>query len=113
VFGSTDAVQSVSVMEGDSVTLNPELTDIQRDEEILWMFNNSRIAKIKKNPTYDNDERFKDRLKLDQTGSLTISDIRTTNSGLYKLNTIIENKEFIKEFRVTVNGEHYMCFLLF
>ncbi|CAM4659185.1 unnamed protein product [Leuciscus chuanchicus] len=105
VFGDRDAVKSVSVMEGDSVTLNPDLTDIQRDEQIEWRFENIRIATvIMNNPKYyDNDERFRDRLKLDQTGSLTISDIRTTDSGLYKLSTIIRSKEFIKRFKVTVN----------
>ncbi|XDV23349.1 hypothetical protein PO909_027949, partial [Leuciscus waleckii] len=49
VFGDTDAVKSVSVMEGDSVTLNPDLTDIQRDEEIVWRFGNGRIAKVIRN----------------------------------------------------------------
>ncbi|XDV23353.1 hypothetical protein PO909_027952 [Leuciscus waleckii] len=91
-------------MEGDSVTLNPDLTDIQRDEQIQWRFGNIRIAKVIMNIIrYDNDERFRDRLKLDQTGSLTISDIRTTDSGLYQLRTIIRNKEFIKRFNVTVD----------
>ncbi|KAL0161074.1 hypothetical protein M9458_044799, partial [Cirrhinus mrigala] len=34
----------------------------------------------------DADERFKGRLKLDETtGSLIINDIRTTDAGLYKL----------------------------
>jgi len=105
VFGSTDEVQSVPVMEGDCVTLNSELTDTQIVENIVWRFNNSRIATGIKNIQYDNDERFKDRLKLDQTGSLTISDIRTTDCGLYKLRTFISNEEFIRKFNVTVNGE--------
>ncbi|KAK7126561.1 hypothetical protein R3I94_017905 [Phoxinus phoxinus] len=92
-------------MEGESVTLNPELTDIQRDEEIEWRFGDSRIARVIMNiPRYDDDEIFRDRLKLDQTGSLTISDIRTTDSGLYKLRTIIGNKEIIKRFNVTVDA---------
>ena len=46
MFGYTDAVKSVSVMEGDSVTLNPDLTDIQRDDEIQWRSENIRITKI-------------------------------------------------------------------
>ncbi|KAG1928760.1 hypothetical protein F2P79_023417 [Pimephales promelas] len=90
-------------MEGDCVTLNSELTDTQIVENIVWRFNNSRIATGIKNIQYDNDERFKDRLKLDQTGSLTISDIRTTDCGLYKLRIFISNEEFIRKFNVTVN----------
>ncbi|KAI2645464.1 CD48 antigen [Labeo rohita] len=105
VFG-VDEVKPVSVMERDSVILNPELTDIESDEEIEWRFENIRIAKVNKGiPTYDNDRRFKDRLKLDQTGLLAIINTRTTDSGLYQLSTFIRNKELIKRFSVTVNGE--------
>ncbi|KAL0160925.1 hypothetical protein M9458_044650, partial [Cirrhinus mrigala] len=54
VFG-VDEVKPVSVMERDSVILNPELTDIESDEEIEWRFENIRIAKVNKGiPTYDN-----------------------------------------------------------
>ncbi|KAL0161513.1 hypothetical protein M9458_045238, partial [Cirrhinus mrigala] len=71
-------VKSVSVIEGDSVTLNTDLTEMQRYDEIQKTGNVS---------TYDGpDGRFKDRLKLDhQIESLTITNIRTTDSGLYKL----------------------------
>ncbi len=34
----TDEVKSVSVLEGDSVTLRTDITGIQRDDEILWKF---------------------------------------------------------------------------
>ncbi len=34
----TDEVKSVSVLEGDNVTLRTGLTGIQRDDEILWKF---------------------------------------------------------------------------
>jgi len=79
VFG-VDAVKSVSVTEGESVTLNTD-TEIQADELILWStgHNNSLIAKIK-GYNYKTDflERFRDRLKLDnQTGSLTIPEPQT------------------------------------
>ncbi|XP_048035747.1 SLAM family member 5-like isoform X2 [Megalobrama amblycephala] len=89
VFGD-----SVSVMEGDSVTLYTDLTEIHEDEDILWKYGaeNSLIAQISRADqifsTYDDvlDGRFRDRLKLDdQTGSLTITNITTEHAGVYKL----------------------------
>ncbi|XDV23683.1 hypothetical protein PO909_028186, partial [Leuciscus waleckii] len=88
VFGD-----SVSVMEGNSVTLNTDNTEIREDEDIRWTFGdeNSLLAKIKKKKqivsTYNStDERFRDRLKLDdQTGSLTIMNTTTEHTGVYKL----------------------------
>ncbi|XP_026054378.1 uncharacterized protein LOC113040254 [Carassius auratus] len=86
VFG-VDSVKSVSVTEGESVSLN--LTEIQRDKEITWKFNTIMIAKTygkdSKSRFYEGsaDGRFRDRLKLDQTGSLIITNTRTTDSGEY------------------------------
>uniref|UniRef100_A0A8C1T2H4 Ig-like domain-containing protein n=1 Tax=Cyprinus carpio TaxID=7962 RepID=A0A8C1T2H4_CYPCA len=94
----------VSVLEGDSVTLNTDLTEILDNNDILWKFGaeNSLIAQInRKNQitfTYDDvhDERFRDRLKVDhQTGSLTITNITTKHAGLYTLNIIgVKSKPF-------------------
>uniref|UniRef100_A0A8C2HDR7 Ig-like domain-containing protein n=1 Tax=Cyprinus carpio TaxID=7962 RepID=A0A8C2HDR7_CYPCA len=97
------------VMEGDSVTLNTDLTEIREDDDILWKFGaeKSQIAKIKKNKqifsTYDGpDGRFRDRLKLDnQTGSLTITNITTQHTGLYELE-ITGAKKASKTFSVSV-----------
>ncbi|XP_016344350.1 SLAM family member 9-like [Sinocyclocheilus anshuiensis] len=88
VFG-----ESVSVMEGDSVTLHTDLTEIHEDDQIVWTFEaeNSLIAEINRaagifNTSDGPDERFRDRLKLDlQTGSLTITNTTTQHAGLYKL----------------------------
>ncbi|XDV24080.1 hypothetical protein PO909_028353, partial [Leuciscus waleckii] len=81
-------------MEGDSVTLNTDVTEIHEDEDILWKYGaeNSLIAQISRaagiSSTSDDvpDGRFRDRLKLDdQTGSLTITNTRTEHAGVYKL----------------------------
>ncbi|XP_058618090.1 uncharacterized protein LOC131531390 isoform X2 [Onychostoma macrolepis] len=105
-----DAVKakSVSVIAGDSVTLNTDVTVLQADVLITWTFGNpeTQIAEIYKkavslSPSDVLDGRFRDRLKLDQTGSLTITDTRTTDSGLYKVN-IKGNTETTYRFNVTV-----------
>ncbi|XDV24033.1 hypothetical protein PO909_028328 [Leuciscus waleckii] len=97
-------------MEGDSVTLNSDLTEIHEDDDILWKYGaeNSSIAKISKenriSSTYDDvpDGRFRDRLKLDdQTGSLTITNTRTEHAGDYQL-VIRGAKLTSKTFSVSV-----------
>ncbi|XP_042568286.1 natural killer cell receptor 2B4-like isoform X1 [Cyprinus carpio] len=108
VFG--DEVKSVSVMEGDSVTLNTNDTDIQKNDRILWKFghNNFLITQINrknnKSTFYDDiaDGRFRDRLQLDhQTGSLTITNTTITDSGLYKVTSTSTQKLF-NTFSLTV-----------
>ncbi len=105
----TDAVKTISVMEGDSVALNPDVTEVQKYMLIQWMFESTRIAELNRltqtSSTYDSaDGRFRDRLKLDQTGSLTITNTRTTDSGLYQLTLVSEETKY-KIFNVTVYGE--------
>ncbi|XP_077083183.1 SLAM family member 9-like [Siphateles boraxobius] len=107
VFGD-----SVSVMEGDSVTLNTDVTEIHENEDIIWTFGAgmSIIAGIRRQnqifPTSDiTDGRFRDRLKLDhQTGSLTIINTTTEHTGVYKL-LISGAKTSSKSFSVSV----YAC----
>uniref|UniRef100_A0A8C2GYB2 Ig-like domain-containing protein n=1 Tax=Cyprinus carpio TaxID=7962 RepID=A0A8C2GYB2_CYPCA len=107
VFG-VDAVKSESVMEGESVTLNPDVNTIN---EIQWSFihNNNKILialinrQTKKRTFYEDalGGRFRDRLKLDQTGSLTIRDTRTTDSGLYEVTSTSTEKP-LNTFNLTV-----------
>uniref|UniRef100_A0A8C2IYL5 Ig-like domain-containing protein n=1 Tax=Cyprinus carpio TaxID=7962 RepID=A0A8C2IYL5_CYPCA len=104
VFG-----ESVSVMEGDSVTLKTNVTEVQQADDIEWKFgsNNFYIARIKKQQQifstfYVPDGRFRDRLKLDnKTGSLTITNITTQHAGLYKVD-ISGVKLSSKTFNVSV-----------
>ncbi len=81
------------MMEGDPVTLHISDTDIKKDDQMLWKFGQHGILIAQINRENNNsrfysdnaDGRFRDRLKLDQTGSLTITNTRTTDSGLYKV----------------------------
>ncbi|XP_016362921.1 uncharacterized protein LOC107704499 [Sinocyclocheilus anshuiensis] len=100
----------ISVKKGDSVTLNSDLTEMMNDDLIQWTYMNENafIAGIYK-PTnsitvYDDalNGRFRDRLKLDnQTGSLTITNIRTEHAGSYLL-LIIGPNQSLKAFSVSV-----------
>ncbi len=111
VFADSDAVKSVSVMEGDSVSLQTN-TELQTHDEIIWTFGllGTRIADIDTRhiifSTFDVfDGRFRDRLKLDhQTGSLTITNTRTTDSGLYQI-FISGRRKITYRLGVTVSGE--------
>ncbi|CAM4661358.1 unnamed protein product [Leuciscus chuanchicus] len=85
-------LKSVSVKEGDSVSLNSPLTEMKDDDVIQWKFKNTLIAEINKRAdriaVYDDvlDGRFRDRLKLDnQTGSLTITNTIFRDTDNYEL----------------------------
>uniref|UniRef100_A0A9J8C0V6 Immunoglobulin domain-containing protein n=1 Tax=Cyprinus carpio carpio TaxID=630221 RepID=A0A9J8C0V6_CYPCA len=114
-FVPVDDVKSVSVLVGDSVTLQTGLTDIQRDAVIQWRFDHQKspVAEINRTAgifnTYDGaDGRFRDRLQLDhQTGSLIIKNMRITHSGLYEADIIrTSSKHTIhKTFNVTVSDD--------
>ncbi|KAK2906714.1 hypothetical protein Q8A67_005699 [Cirrhinus molitorella] len=110
MFGVDADEVSVSVMVGDSVTLHTDFTETPRESKIIWKFNNQIIAKMNGanggNPsTYDGPGAvFKDRLKLDkQTGSLTITNIRSEHVGHYSVD-IKSTDAKLKTFQVTVHG---------
>ncbi|XP_050961080.1 uncharacterized protein LOC127162329 [Labeo rohita] len=101
----------VSMKEGDSVTLNTDVTINQQD--IKWYFNSTRIAQISGDLSYicvdvqcnKDTERFRDRLKLNhQTGSLTITNTRTTDSGLYEVKIINNSSISEKTFNLDVSA---------
>ncbi|XP_056109103.1 uncharacterized protein LOC130086901 isoform X5 [Rhinichthys klamathensis goyatoka] len=112
VFGVGSDEVSVSVMEGDSVTLYTGVKTNQQ-EDIKWYFKDIRIAQINGdlNKTCtdvqcnEGTERFRGRLKLDhQTGSLTIRNINTIDSGLYELKIISSSSISGNIFNVSVHG---------
>ncbi|KAK7126527.1 hypothetical protein R3I94_017877 [Phoxinus phoxinus] len=98
-------------MEGDSVTLHTGVKTNQQDD-IRWYFNYTRIAQITGDRSKictdvqcnEGTENFRDRLKLDhQTGSLTITNIKTTDTGVYQLK-ITSSRIRENIFNVTVYG---------
>ncbi len=112
----TDEEKTVSVKEGDSVTLKTA-AEIRRDDQILWTFGpqETLIAEIKSETreitTFDGaDGRFRDKLKLDKTGSLTITNITTEHIGVYKLQTISSRGTSYQRFIVTVRREYLRSF---
>ncbi len=116
MFADPVTVESVSVLEGDSVTLNSGFTEMMGDDLIRWRFGseNTLIAQINvmvgRIIVYDDvlDERFRDRLELDdQTGSLIITNTRTEHTGLYKL----QSNRVSKSFSLSVYGEINIVFI--
>ncbi|XP_051978019.1 uncharacterized protein LOC127639809 [Xyrauchen texanus] len=107
VFSAETDEVMMSVMEGDSVTLQIDVTQIHGNETLLWTFNGQSdfIAKIDReyneiSVAGNDDGRFRNRLKVDQIGSLNITNIRTEDSGPYSLVNIRGSS--YKNFRVTV-----------
>uniref|UniRef100_A0A8B9JTJ8 Si:dkey-102c8.2 n=1 Tax=Astyanax mexicanus TaxID=7994 RepID=A0A8B9JTJ8_ASTMX len=98
-----DEEETVEASEGETVTLKTDWTEIKRDDIILWTFGTegTRIARLLNNEIFI-DETFRDRLQLNSlTGSLIISNIRTTDTGLYKVQFSSEYTSN-KHFSVTV-----------
>ncbi|XP_026118047.1 uncharacterized protein LOC113097028 [Carassius auratus] len=99
---SSDALE---VTVGDNVTLKSS-SGVTSEDQILWKFEGSIIVKVEEAKginDFSEDEKFKDRLKLDkQNGSLTITNIEFKHAGNYQLD--ISGKASIKPqtFSVTV-----------
>ncbi|XP_057181555.1 uncharacterized protein LOC130548656 isoform X2 [Triplophysa rosa] len=101
-------VTSLSEMEGDDVYLSSGSTTDNYDV-IRWRFQNSPLVdfytKTKNISTHD--ERFRDRLELSFFGSLTITNLRTNDSGLYEV--IVDSNSgthtIHQSYTVTVSGE--------
>ncbi|XP_059424773.1 uncharacterized protein LOC132159252 [Carassius carassius] len=109
-----DEMKTKSVVEGEPVTLHPGVTKTP-NVVMTWYCNETLIAEITGDQSkicsdLQCKERFRDRLKLDhQTGSLTITNTRTTDSGEYKLQ--IRSSRFaniritsLKSFSISITG---------
>ncbi|KAA0711902.1 hypothetical protein E1301_Tti013504 [Triplophysa tibetana] len=114
LFGvDADEVKSVSEMEGQNVTLYTDATDIQTADRIVWVFGTERMRIAQHNiaarkiSIYEDvlDGKFRQRLMLDRhTGSLTITKIRTTDSGLYELQIVRGTDVISRSFSIIVSA---------
>jgi len=110
VCGPADAFETVQVKEGEVLNLHPGV-DLKDDDQIQWSYErddlSTRIAKMHRgeiNTHYD--ERFADRVQIDQTtGALSISNIRTNESGLFEAFIIVNKQISEKLFNVQVLGK--------
>ncbi|XP_050958686.1 lymphocyte function-associated antigen 3-like isoform X2 [Labeo rohita] len=121
-----DGVKIVSVTEGDSVTLHADVNDTEIPRRftnhIEWRWlqpENTHITLWRKKETYHiryhYDKRFKGRLQINnQTGSLTIRNIRTTDSGLYQMYSPPRRESFsvtvYAHLPIPVITRHSTCF---
>ncbi|XP_067271614.1 uncharacterized protein [Pseudorasbora parva] len=103
-------VDTLKFTEGETVHLQTGITEIQKDDLILWKFGpkNALIAKVdgqtKETSFYNvDDEGLRDRLELDdRTGDLTITNTKSTDSGVYELQIKSSNKVSYKTFNILV-----------
>nr|XP_017208709.1 SLAM family member 6-like [Danio rerio] len=108
VFADSGEVKSV--MEGDSVTLESGVAELQEEDVVTWLFGpkKTQIAEVDTDAaissTSDGDAvGFRNRLKLDnQTGSLTIMNTRIADSGVYQISISGKKKPTTLNFSVTV-----------
>ncbi|XP_026105661.1 uncharacterized protein LOC113077512, partial [Carassius auratus] len=97
----------ISVMEGDSVTFNPDSNKLQPNDVIQWRFENKHLCSAtfrdEKTNACDN-ERVGERFKLDcQTGSLIIRNSSKNDTGHYEFTSYRSgNFETIKCFGAIV-----------
>lgn len=106
MFGpQTGGAKTLLVIEGGSVTLHTQRTEMLTDDRMWWTFrpdsSNICIAEMIKQVVSfpGGNEIFRDRLYLDcNTGSLTIKNITTAHDGMYEVNIGRANKVFNKIF---------------
>lgn len=116
-MAETDELKTVAVRVGETVTLNTGVTAIQSFDVLQWRFGElytestnpfTVIAKLNETNNFDyicHDKTVRHGVKLDQqNGYLTISDIRSTDFGIYKLNISRNGKNMISKSFI-VRGE--------
>nr|XP_055073702.1 uncharacterized protein LOC129453464 isoform X2 [Misgurnus anguillicaudatus] len=93
-------------MKGDPVTINIDVPDPETYYKILLIFGcDDTIAQVNnQNKKFTLDGKGRDGLKLnDQTGDLTITDIRTEDGGHYELKMSSSRRTIQRRFSVNVS----------
>ncbi|KAA0711866.1 hypothetical protein E1301_Tti013471 [Triplophysa tibetana] len=109
VYGVFDALtDEVMVMEGDPVTLQTNLTELQANVKMYWWYgpesSSKPLVKIEGNqPPYPDFPDFNDRLHIDRkTGELTIRNMRPKHTGPYRALVDTADGKIRRQFKVTV-----------
>ncbi|XP_056304532.1 uncharacterized protein LOC130216673 [Danio aesculapii] len=122
-FVKEDKITLMPVIEGETVTLQSNATEMREIDLILWSFayfkgcssaNFATIATLNKINSNESIKQFKDSLKLDHTtGSLTITKMTAKHYGFYKLQIIRRGQMDIHTFsvfaHVPVKKERRLC----
>ncbi len=102
--------EDVSVTEGDCVTLHTGV-EKQKDDLIVWYYGPEKTLVVQINGKASSTiivDRVKGRVEVDsQTGSLTFTNITTTDSGRYNLKISSNKRVSYKRFSVSVYGEYF------
>ncbi len=110
VSGDEDEV--MSVMKGNRVTLNTDVTKKSVNDIFLWYFEDTLIALVSGYPNtsclyYGKGEIFKDRLDVDnKTGSLIITTSRPEHTGRYEAEFIEEKPGKTETINITSKCNH-------
>ncbi|XDV23366.1 hypothetical protein PO909_027962 [Leuciscus waleckii] len=94
----SDNVKSLSVTEGDTVTLHTGVTDIQRDDQIQWKFGDQDL-------NGPDDTRWRNIHRNNETGEITIRNIQRNQSGDYELEINTTSVILHRKLHINISGE--------
>ncbi|KAL0147527.1 hypothetical protein M9458_057176, partial [Cirrhinus mrigala] len=113
-----DTFKKIIVNQGQTITLNTGVTEIQSDDQLKWTYADSSVSEstiqcvtiVECNKSTDRfsvkdgpDGKFKDRLQLDQqTGNLTIKNTEITDSGNFKVEIMTDTNRLLKTIQVNI-----------
>ncbi len=109
VNGGWDELKTV--MEGDALSLHTGAQQNKDNIETIWFFKSgsltTRIAHMNNGKVFTHyEKKLADRLQLDQeSGSLTIRNISTSDSGVYEVSVTIRLHVSERKIKVDVYGK--------